>query len=134
MNAVESGSSDQHLWLTAIEQERFVRAVEGSLKVRSKSQFFLWAQGAVHGVLPHSMLICACGGAPEFPVVERFSDQPVSDRQFEEMCRGSDGLLAQVIDWWCAGDAAPRLLGRCSEPSASRCEGLLAAHSGLFLT
>ena len=110
MSAVESQSSEQFLWLTALEQERFVRAVEGSLKVRSKSQFFLWAQGAVHGVLPHSMLICACGGAAEFSVVERFSDRPVPDRQFEEMCRGSDGLLAQVIEWWRDGGAEPRLL------------------------
>ena len=27
-----------------------MRAVEGSLKVRNKSQFFLWVQGAVHAV------------------------------------------------------------------------------------
>lgn len=115
MNAVTSAPSDQHIWLTALEQERFVRAVESSLKVRSKSQFFLWAQGAVHGVLPHSMLICACGGAPEFPVVERFSERPVADREFEEMCRGSDGLLAQVIEWWRDGGDGPRLLGAADD-------------------
>ena len=116
MIAVESESSDQFLWMTALEQERFVRAVEGSLKVRSRSQFFLWVQGAVHGVLPHSMLICACGGASEFSIVERFSDRPVSDRQFDEMCRGSDGLLAQVIEWWRDGGGEARLL--CSGDDA----------------
>lgn len=110
MTAAQPALSEPFPWLTALEQERFVRAVEGSLKVRSKSQFFLWAQGAVHGLLPHSLLICACGVASEFAVVERFSDHPVPDKQFEEMCGGSDGLLAQVIQWWREGGAEPRLL------------------------
>jgi transcriptional regulator EpsA len=110
MNAAQLAPSEQFPWLTALEQERFVRAVERSLKVRSKSQFFVWAQGAVHGLLPHSMLICACGLASELAVVERFSDFPVPDEQFEEMCRGPDGLLAQIIQWWREGGGEPRLL------------------------
>ncbi len=118
MNAAQLAPSEQFPWLTALEQERFVRAVERSLTVRSKSQFFVWAQGAVHGLLPHSVLICACGLASELAVVECFSDFPVPDKQFEEMCCGPDGLLAQIIQWWREGGREPRLL--CDHDSSSQ--------------
>jgi hypothetical protein len=45
--------------LSGEEQEKLLRAIETSLRVRRRHQFFLWTQGLLQAFIPHHILICA---------------------------------------------------------------------------
>lgn len=44
--------------MTEIEQENFLRAIETSLQVKRRHQFFLWTQGQLQPFIPHKILVC----------------------------------------------------------------------------
>ena len=41
--------------------ESLIYAIDGSIKVRHRSQFFRWTQGGLQRLIPHETLICAKG-------------------------------------------------------------------------
>lgn len=49
---------DQIVILNPQEQEQLLRAIESAVHVRRRHQFFLWAQGQLFSLIPHSILVC----------------------------------------------------------------------------
>ncbi len=109
------------------ELENFLYAIDGTLKVHRRFQFFLWSQGGLQGPLPHETLICAWGGIENAHYkYEVFSRTVLNDRFTQELGNPVDGLLsALILEWlrqerrpfiYIAGtdeiDCPPRLRGR----------------------
>lgn len=96
--------------LSPQELERLVRAIETSLEVKKRFQFYLWAQGALQSFLPHELLVCVHGDLRgEALRFETFS-RVVEDARLADVLAGpADGLLARMIEDWREHDRMPRL-------------------------
>ena len=51
----------QSVRLKGHDLEHLIVTIETSLRINNRSQFFLWAQGALQGFIPHETLLCAHG-------------------------------------------------------------------------
>jgi len=51
---------DELTGLSAREQNYLWRALESSLAVTQRGQFFLWTQGQVQALIPHDIMVCVC--------------------------------------------------------------------------
>ena len=93
--------------LSVEEQENLQRAIETSLRVRRRHQFFLWTQGPLQAFIPHNILICALAReGKEVLVMDRFNTCVVSEQTFEEVCHPGKGLVMQAMSAWReAGDS-----------------------------
>ncbi len=83
------------------ELERLLFALETSVKVSKRFQFFLWAQGALQCFLPHETLIC-CAGDPGAPrtVCEVFSRAMIGEG-FERLVHDQQGgVVAALLRAW----------------------------------
>ena len=60
--------------LTEEEQENMLRAIETSLQVKKRHQFFLWTQGPLQAFIPHKTLISVLiRDGEEMLVMDRFN-------------------------------------------------------------
>jgi transcriptional regulator EpsA len=126
--------------LTADEQENILRAIETSLQVKKRYQFFLWTQGQLQALLPHDVLIClVMRDGEEMLMMDRFNSCVVSEETFDEVCHPVDGLVTRaMLAWREAGDSpcliAPdmqipaALYDRFSPLLERACFGNAAAH------
>ncbi|KPF49490.1 hypothetical protein D621_14780 [beta proteobacterium AAP51] len=80
-------------------RHHFTEAVEASISVTSRQQFFVWTQSAVQGLVPHEILIC---GVREFGSAglrlhhfsaSRYFKQP----QFDAVADPQHGLLPRLM-------------------------------------
>jgi transcriptional regulator EpsA len=78
---------------------RFSDAVEASLDVWSRQQFFVWTQGAVQGLVPHEILICGVRVAGRQPLLmQRFNaGRYFQQGHFDAVSDPQSGLLPRVI-------------------------------------
>jgi len=106
-------------FLSAREHEYFVHAVEASLRVQARHQFFVWVQHALCGLLPHKLLVCACKTEQGTYHLERFSDFPVSEAHWDDLCAPAGGMVFRMIDHWRDGGGAPNLA--CPEMNGRGC-------------
>lgn len=87
--------------MTEIEQENFLRAIETSLQVKRRHQFFLWTQGQLQPFIPHKILICnVTRDGKESMVVDCFNSCVVSKETFARVCDPAGGLLVQSMQAW----------------------------------
>lgn len=94
-----------------IDQERFLRAIEAATTVRHRHQFYLWSQGVLQGVLPHSLLICTLREPTTGSLLaDRFSTIPIPDDAFKSVCSSGTGLLARMTSTWAECGGRPLLL------------------------
>lgn len=99
------------------DRDRLVEILHTSLSVAKPSQFFSWAQGPVHALLPHEILICghaSSGGALKlryFSATRYFKPQ-----HFDAACHPRNGLVTMAIRRW-TDERKPFLLP--SQPSRS---------------
>lgn len=97
--------------LNASDLEHLLMTMERALEVQSRSQFFLWAQGALQGFIPHESLWCAHGDLDRMQLrVECFSSAVTSERVEAQVTDRTDGLLPRLVDDWIRGGRMPRLL------------------------
>lgn len=101
-------SNADHFSLQPREVESVIYAIDGSLKVHRRFQFFLWAQGGLQGPLPHETMICAWdgidGGRYKFEV---FSRAVLDDRFTKGLANPVDGLLPRLIAEWLRKEKRP---------------------------
>lgn len=112
---------DEAFFILSIEeQENLQRAIETSLRVRRRHQFFLWTQGPLQAFIPHNILICALAReGKEVLVMDRFNTCVVSEQIFEEVCLPSKGLVMQAMSAWReAGDSPLLMAPGVQEPLA----------------
>lgn len=107
----------------ADDRERFLMATEASLRVRSESGFFLWAQGALQALIPHDILICvAGGGASRGLQVRHFSScRYFEQHHFDTCVSGGDALVPALMkDWEATGQPQFMLPGDDDEALRQR--------------
>jgi transcriptional regulator EpsA len=94
--------------LTKHDLEHLATTLESALAVTNRPQFYLWAQGALQGFLPHETLICAFGDIEKMQFkFESFSNIP---RKADSA--GADPvteLLPRIVDDWLRHGHQPRL-------------------------
>lgn len=97
--------------LKQYELEQMVFAIETSLKINKRFQFFLWAQGTLQIFIPHEMLVCAYGNITRKQFrYEIFSRTPVTEPVRDMIGDPANGLLVRSIDCWTGNHRTPRLL------------------------
>ncbi len=81
--------------------ERLRLTLEGAVRVRRPSEFYLWAQGALQSFLPHETLVCVFegGSAGEAPV-EIFSRALLAPEAEAALRAQSDAVRAALRCHW----------------------------------
>jgi transcriptional regulator EpsA len=96
--------------LSGHDLEHLVVTIETSLTISTRSQFFLWSQGALQGFIPHETLLCAYGDIARVRFKhEVFSSVVLSAHAEREVGDPVHGLLPRVVDDWLRGATQPRL-------------------------
>jgi transcriptional regulator EpsA len=100
---------DDYVGLNRHELEHLLFTIETSLKIHKRFQFFLWAQGALQGFIPHETLLCAHGDIARM----RFSYETFSRTMLDEAAerRFGDpvsGLLPRMAEDWLQGRGRPQ--------------------------
>lgn len=94
--------------LTPRDAEDLLYAIDGSLKVQRRFQFFLWSQGGLQGPVPHETLICAWGGIDKSCFKYEVFSRAVLDEHFTAgLADPIDGLLARLIGEWLRKERRP---------------------------
>lgn len=96
--------------LGAEEMAQLLSAIDGSLDIHKRFQFFLWSQGALQGLLPHDTLVCAHGNIAQ----SRIRHEIFSSEVFEAAAERSitdpvRGMLARVMAEWIKSECVPCL-------------------------
>ena len=96
--------------LNPSDLEHLLMTIERALEVQTRSQFYLWAQGALQGFIAHQSLWCAHGDIEHMRLrVESFSSGVTSARVEAQVTDPTDGLLPRLVDDWLRGGRIPRL-------------------------
>ncbi|MGV3499137.1 MAG: XrtB/PEP-CTERM-associated transcriptional regulator EpsA [Hydrogenophaga sp.] len=91
--------------------EHLLITIEKSLEVQTRSQFYLWAQGALQGFVPHEALWCAWGDIESIRLkVQMFARGVIQPRVEQQMTDATDGILPRLVDDWLRGGRVPRLI------------------------
>lgn len=96
--------------LTTQDKDHFVYMIEASLKINKRFQFFLWAQGALQGFIPHETLLCAYGDIARMRFkYEIFSSISLGEQVERDVGDPLEGVLPRVVDGWLHGGCQPCL-------------------------
>ena len=100
----------QSVRLKGHDLEHLIVTIETSLRINNRSQFFLWAQGALQGFIPHETLLCAHGDIARMRFKYEVCLRGVLTAQAErEVGDPVNGLLPRIVDDWLRGGCVPRL-------------------------
>ena len=79
-------------------RDQFADAVEASVEVRSRQQFFVWTQSAVQGLVPHEILICGVRepGRPSLSLCHFSASRYFKQAQFDVVADPVNGLLPRL--------------------------------------
>lgn len=103
------------------DQEHLVMTMERSLDIKTRSQFYLWAQGALQGFIAHEALWCAHGNLEHMRLqVESFSGGLPSSRRENQVTDPANGLLPRLVDEWLRTGRQPLLLSTHSDNQVGR--------------
>jgi transcriptional regulator EpsA len=98
--------------LSASDMEHLLITIETSLGIQSRSQFFLWSQGALQGFIDHEALWCGYGDVEAIRLtVASFARSISSPRVEKQITDPVDGLLPRLVDEWLRSGRQPMLLG-----------------------
>lgn len=87
--------------LSPQEMDSLLYAIDGSLKVNRRFQFFLWSQGGLQSLIPHETMICAWGDIDGTRFrYEVFTRMILDDGFVAGLADPLDGLLPRLIEVW----------------------------------
>jgi len=87
--------------LSNTDLERLLFAIDTSVRVTKRFQFFLWAQGALQAFLPHETLICVTGDLKRMRVRHEVFSRAVIEPEFERLVGDPvNGFMPGLIDAW----------------------------------
>ena len=125
-----------YAWLTSevldhIDGDMLLSAIEGSQSVRTRPQFYLWAQGVLQGVIPHQVLLVAMGRlrSGQDRHVEVVGDG-LPERRLLDAAWGPsamDDVLSALVQAWDRGGRIPMAYGEERMPPFNR-----SAHADLW--
>jgi transcriptional regulator EpsA len=94
------------------ELERLLFAIESSLQINRRFQFFLWSHGILQALLPHQTLLCVCGNIQAgIYNIDLFASDAVNNSAQEGVDDSVKTLVALVVERWLASNGAPLALG-----------------------
>jgi len=94
--------------LDSADLERLLFAIDTAIQVSKRSQFYLWAQGALQAFLPHETLICVTGDLKQMRVRHDVFSRAVIDREFEALIGDPvHGFVPGLIAAWLDNHYAP---------------------------
>jgi transcriptional regulator EpsA len=100
--------------------EHLALTIETSLQVNRRFQFFLWAQGALQGFVPHETLLCAYGDIGRLRVKCDYFSRAIIEPRFEEQLLDPvNGLLPKMVGDWLANDRQPQVYGQVRDDDGS---------------
>jgi len=100
-------ASAESLIFSVSDMDKLLLIIDGALKVRRRQDFFSWAQGALHIMLPHDALICVLNQGHEF-VIDNFSSFPLQKNHGDFLfSNGEEGLIARLLANWIEGGRRP---------------------------
>ena len=92
------------------DREHLLVTIETSLNITKRSQFYLWAQGALQGFIAHDLLLAAYGDISRMSFShETFSRTPLSPQVEKDLGDSVHGLLPRMVDDWLQSASVPRL-------------------------
>ena len=94
MSAPEAVSFD------AYELERLAATLDGAIRIRRRSDYYLWSQGALQSFLPHETLVCLPPGPDGACRLELFSRSVIADDTESFLQAGQARLRAEVVQRW----------------------------------
>jgi transcriptional regulator EpsA len=107
--------------LSSHDLEHLVVTIEASLLVKKRFQFFLWAQGALQGFIPHETLLCAYGDIARMRFRhETFSRSVLSAQAEQDIGDPVHGLLPRIVDDWLRGGGVPQMFSPDGEDQVGR--------------
>ena len=79
-------------------RDHFADAVEASVDVRSRQQFFVWTQSSVQGLVPHEILICGVRqpGRSSLSLCHFSASRYFKQAQFDAVADPVSGLLPRL--------------------------------------
>lgn len=96
--------------LSSQDKEHLVFTIETSLKINKRFQFFLWAQGALQGFIPHETLLCIYGDIVSMRFkYEAFSRGVLDSKVEQEISNPVNGLLSRLVELWLHDSGRPCL-------------------------
>lgn len=88
--------------------EHLATTLESAMAIASRPQFYLWAQGALQGFIPHASLYCAYGDIEKMQFsFETFSRLPLKTEG--QAVDPVTDLLPRIVDDWLRHGNEPRL-------------------------
>jgi transcriptional regulator EpsA len=107
--------------LNGQDLEHLVVTIETSLEVTTRSQFYLWAQGALQGFIPHETLFCGHGDIVKSHLQhETFTRIPLPPKAEQAVRDPANGLLPRIVDDWLRHSRVPRLFSADGEGQVGR--------------
>lgn len=111
----------QFLGLSNQDMEHLLITLDTSLKINTHAQFYLWAQGALQGFLPHEVLLCAHGDITrmrfKFETFTSVVQDPLVEKRISDPI---NGLMARTMDDWLRAGTQPRLFCEHSDSQMGR--------------
>ncbi|MBT3067986.1 XrtB/PEP-CTERM-associated transcriptional regulator EpsA [Rhodoferax sp. U11-2br] len=107
--------------LSGYDLEHLVVTIDTSLAVSTRSQFYLWVQGALQGFIPHEVLFCGHGDIGKLQLQhETFTRIPLNPKAEQTVRDPVNGLLPRIVDDWLRHARTPCLLGADCEGQVGR--------------
>jgi len=83
------------------EREALMLSIDMSLRVHTRPQLFSWAQGALHSLIPHEVLLCGLQEGRQGPMrVDSFSTASGDAARLVETFQQDVSLVPQLIKQW----------------------------------
>jgi transcriptional regulator EpsA len=102
------GDLDGASTLTQAETEQLILTIQGSLQIRRRYQFYIWAQSRLCAMIPHDILICGQRDIERGVLVhDCFAMFPLPKEAVDNMLHPGDGLLARVAELWNRAERMP---------------------------
>lgn len=107
--------------LNKYDFEHLATTLEGALSITSRPQFYLWAQGALQGFIPHETVYCAFGDIENMQFkFESFSRSPRKVLHDAAAVDPVKDVLSRVVDDWLRHGFQPRLYCATSSEQTGR--------------
>jgi transcriptional regulator EpsA len=101
--------------------EHLATTLESCLAITNRPQFYLWAQGALQGFIPHETVYCAYGDIEKMQFrFESFSRSPHKAVVDAVAADPVNALLPRVVDDWLHHGHVPRLYCPSSSEQTGR--------------
>ena len=123
-------SMGEEAHLAPRDSEALVRLVETAPVVSRRPQFFVWSQGPLHSLLPHSVLVCgAYLRQTRSMMFNAFQTVVLPADTLEPLTNASSPLLRTCAAEWSRGGARPLVLEPAQLMGDAQAQALQLQHS-----